>query len=468
MAQRNQISRTNKPSWMKGTGPYVGRVVNHLDSEYNGQLEVEILKITEAGNAEEGSGYFIPCQQISPFYGVTPRKGVTENPQYDYTQKSYGIWAVPPDIGVRVLVLFAEEQFGYGYWFGCLPDKNMNFMLPGYASTTYNDKDKSSPVPVGEYNKAIEKGTGKDATQYIKPHSPDALAQLQEQGLDKDHIRGTTTSSARREIPSNVYGWSTPGGYDRRPNKPTVKYGEKFAESNVPFNRLGGHSFVMDDGDQTLLRKGHPSITACEYVNFEAGERGGDQTLPHNDLLRLRTRTGHQILLHNSEDLIYIGNSTGSTWIEMTSNGKIDIFANDSVSIHTQNDFNFKADRDINIEAGNNVNIKAGNQMMTETGANWEVKVGADGKITCAGTSNIKSAHHFETAGRIDMNGPAAAEAGSAPVPIRVPQHEPWAGHENLNPENHTPEKTNVDPAAGNTEVPETLKPVPDTFRKSS
>ena len=28
--------------------------------------------------------------------------------------------------------------------------------------------------------------------------------------------------------------------------------------------------------------------------------------------------------------------------------------------------------------------------MITETGANYEIKVGADGKITCAGTSNIK------------------------------------------------------------------------------
>ena len=56
------------------------------------------------------------------------------------------------------------------------------------------------------------------------------------------------------------------------------------------------------------------------------------------------------------------------------------------------------------IEAGNNINIQAGNQMITETGANYEIKVGVDGKIT-AGTSNIKS-KHYETADRIDMNGP--------------------------------------------------------------
>ena len=56
-------------------------------------------------------------------------------------------------------------------------------------------------------------------------------------------------------------------------------------------------------------------------------EIGGAPNSPFNELVRLRTRTGHQILMHNSEDLIYIGNAKGTTWIEMTANGKIDIFA---------------------------------------------------------------------------------------------------------------------------------------------
>jgi hypothetical protein len=130
----------------------------------------------------------------------------------------------------------------------------------------------------------------------------------------------------------------------------------------------------------------------------------------------------------------------------MTANGKIDIYSKDSISIHTENDFNFKADRNINLEAGQNINIKAGNQMAMETSANWTVKVGADGMLTCAGSSNIKSAAHKETAGRIDMNGPAAAEAGAAPIPNRVPKRGSWTGQENKNPEEHTPEKTDNDP----------------------
>lgn len=50
MSQRNVLERSERPSWMKGVGPYIGKIVNHLDPEYNGRIEVEILKITKSGN----------------------------------------------------------------------------------------------------------------------------------------------------------------------------------------------------------------------------------------------------------------------------------------------------------------------------------------------------------------------------------------------------------------------------------
>ena len=516
----NQLTRGVKPDWMKGSGPYIGRVVNHLDPEYMGSIEVEILKITESGNAEESSGFLVPCKYLSPFYGVTPRAGVTENDGYDYTQKSYGMWAIPPDVGVKVMVIFVEGNYGYGYWMGCIQDNFMNFMVPGNASTSYNDLDKSKALPVGEFNKVKETGAGRDPTQYIKPHAKDQYDQLTAQGLTVDTIRGITSSSARRETPSMVFGWSTPGPYDRRPGKPKAKYGEKLAQSDIPFSRLGGSSIVMDDGDASLVRKTKASAGGSEYANVEQGEKG-DVTVPANELLRLRTRTGHQILLHNSEDLIYIAHGSGNSWIEMTANGKIDIYAADSVSIHSNNDFNFKADRDINIEAGNDINVSAGakiNQTSTAdlniksgaglntessgayniksgaamniesssafniksgavlalgSAANFEVTAGADGVITASGSNNLASSAHKITAGAISFNGAPASTAGSpggagsaeeAKKPTRLPEHEPWGGHESGDPTQHTPDKT----ISGGTAPTSTgATPIRDTFRKN-
>ena len=439
------VPAKNKQKKIEGPGPYLAIVRSHLDVEYMGGLEVELLKTTSEGNSTEATGERVPVKYLSPFYGVTPYDGVSENEGYDYTQKSYGFWAVPPDVGTKVLVIFAEGNRGQGYWIGCVQDQNMNFMVPGNASTTYNTEDQTKARPVAEYNKKTEDSNGTNATQYLKPCNPDACAILDSNGLADDPIRGTTTSSARRDMPSMVFGWSSPGPLDRRDGKPTVKTGTRGSAIDIKSSRLNGTTIVMDDGDPTLFRKGPvrgPDATPSEYASLKDG---GNPNIPFNELFRIRTRTGHQILLHNAEDLIYIAHGSGDSWIEMTANGKIDIYANDSVSIHTENDFNFKATRDINIEAGRNVNIKAGNQMMTQTAANYELKVGADGKITCEGTSNITSKHHYETADRIDMNGPPAALAEDAPTPTRVPKRGAWTGAENKNPLEHTPEKTNSD-----------------------
>jgi|TARA_B110000908_G_scaffold8286_1_gene10250 hypothetical protein len=436
-----------KVSSFDGPGPYVAIVRNHLDTEYMGRIEVELLKTTTEGNIPNAAGEVVPVSYLSPFYGVTPYAGTGENDTFAYTQKSYGFWAVPPDIGTKVLVIFAEGNKGNGYWIGCIQDQYMNFMVPGNASTSYNNEDQSKIVPVGEYNKRTEEAVGNNPTQFIKPVNTDAVNVLTTNGLLTDQIRGTTSSSARREVPSMVFGWSSPGPLDRRPGAPKVSTGATGSQIEMPASRLTGSSIVMDDGDASLFRVGKASETPSKYATLADG---GDPTIPASELFRIRTRTGHQILLHNSEDLIYIAHGSGKSWIEMTANGKIDIYAEDSISMHTGADFNFKADRNINFEAGGNINMKAANTMSTQTGANWNVLCGADGKLTCSGTSNIVSSGHRETAGTINMNsgGAAAAAADAAQVPTRVPLAAPYTGAENKNPAEHTSAKTNNDPAA--------------------
>ena len=437
----------SKISNFDGPGPFVAIVRNHLDTEYMGRIEVELLKSTTEGGVPNAPGEVVPVSYLSPFAGVTPYAGTGENDTFSYTQKSYGFWAIPPDIGTKVLVIFAEGNKGNGYWIGCIQDQYMNFMTPGNASTSYNNEDQTKILPVGEYNKRTEEAVGNNPTQFIKPVNTDAVKVLTDSGLLTDQIRGTTTSSARREVPSMVFGWSSPGPLDRRPGAPKVSTGSTGNQIEMPASRLTGSSIVMDDGDPSKFRVGKASETPSKYATIE---EGGDPNIPANELFRIRTRTGHQILLHNSEDLIYIAHGSGKSWIEMTASGKIDIYAEDSISMHTNADFNFKADRNINFEAGANINIKAGNTMSLQTGADWNVSCGADGKLTCGGTSSIASSGHRETAGTINMNssGAPAFSADAAQTPTRVPTAAPYSAAENRNPAEHTAAKTNNDPVA--------------------
>ena len=478
-------------------GPYVGVIVNNQDPTFMGTLEVAIIKSYQ-DDPEDVSGQTVPARYLSPFYGVTNLRWETGNSvsNFQETQKSYGMWMVPPDIGTRVLVIFVDGDYSQCYWIGCIADKYMNYMLPGLSAQTLPATALSSDqqstygnttsLPVGEYNKTayVTSGfaNGIDPNNAIRPVHPFANILLS-QGLLKDAIRGITSSSARREAPITVFGISTPGPLDKSPGAQTgyLTYGGETVP--VPASRLGGSTFVMDDGDSD----------------------------GNNELVRIRTRTGHQILLHNTSDLIYIANGQGTAWIELTGNGKIDIYSEDSISIHSEQDFNFRADRNINIE-GKNINISANGNMALQTKGDLGIAVtgattlnshgaisfstdlefdifattdlkltgntnanlsggtinigGADTINYNAGTHKFQGSHQTHTSA--DGPTPATyAKVAALPqfgVPItngagslntimqRVPMHEPWTQHESI--DSALFDSFNTDTSTGGNPIP--------------
>ena len=163
-----QESRTRRSSQLS-PGIYLGQVVNHLDSTFMGGIEVQIL--SRRGSS---ANYDLqPCRYGSPFLGSTPYSGATRNDDYASTQKGYGFWAVPPDIGSQVVVVMPEGNFAEAIWIAVVAEPAVNFMIPGYASTTFNKDDPSKALPVGEYNKRTTSTVGTDPNVYIKPVNTD-------------------------------------------------------------------------------------------------------------------------------------------------------------------------------------------------------------------------------------------------------------------------------------------------------
>lgn len=521
-------------------GPHLAKIVSHADPEYMGRLQVQIFR--EVGNNEASSTELRYAYYSSPFFGYTSKDFVGKEPDdYDNTQKAYGMWMIPPDVGTQVIVVALDGDPKKTYIIGCIPDTYMNFSVPGHAATQFAVEDSKATdkerVPVAEYNKVANPTTA-DPTIIPKPASP--LEQVFDtQGLLEDDTRGITTSSSRREVPSAVFGISTPGPVDKEGKRGvTGKAESKVVGAFV--SRLGGTTLVMDDGDDKFLRRTKANEGPPDYAAVEQDELDGLKDIPHNELVRIRTRTGHQILLHNSEDLIYIGNARGTAWIELSSDGKIDIFAGDSISVHTAQDLNLYADRDINIEAGRNYNVKVGAEMHTQvtadqilivdgnqnihikqnvdvsydqeykhkvTGAvnknfvndykhtvgnNFDLNIGGYNYQTSGGANETKAATIVESAGTIHMNGPQAATAASAesaelPKPLkthslpneegqglyttivrRLPTHEPWPHHENLDPEKFKPDLTDRDVDGRNEETSETMNFTPDYWKQYS
>jgi len=480
MSVEKRTSVANETGKM-GAGVYLAKIIGFLDPSFMAGIEVTLLR--EQGNDIGDLGQTYTVKYSSPFYGVTAFEymGLNET-DYNDTQKSYGIWFPPFEIGTTVMLLFVDGNPAEGYIIGCVPGRFMNQMIPAIGASTAvtlsaEDKtkyDTSQPLPVAEANRKANDLEKNDKIDKVKKAVHPIADAFLRQGLLEDDARGATTSSSRRNVPNMVFGISTPGPLDRRDGAKKQFIGSRQASSPtaVPVSRLGGSTLVFDDGDDRYQRKKSAGEGPVEYADVQAGEKG-EPDIPYNEYVRLRTRTGHQILLHNSEDLIYIGNSRGTSWIELTSNGKIDIYAEDSISIHTEQDLNIRADRDINMEAGRNVNIKAvdGN-FYAEAGSNYQLFAGVNGQLTALAVTNIVSgASHLETSPIIHMNGPPAVpvvplSTHDNPVtssqqpwakkryrvddPLksimkRIPMHEPWILHENQAPKELTPDNTDRD-----------------------
>jgi len=418
-----------------GTAPYLAKIVSHLDPQFQGGFEVTLIRNSGSEVADETQTYVV--RYASPFYGTTAYEFMGKNNTFDDTQKSYGFWAMPPDVGVTGLVIFIEGNAAQGYWIACIPDKFANHMIPAIGGTTVYETDQDyeqgeHPLPVAEHNrKANELDKALEIDKIPRAVHPVAET-FKRQGLIRDEFRGTSTSSGRRDIPNLVFGMSSPGPLDRNGKRSFT--GVKQAQALIPVSRLGGTVFVMDDGDDRYFRDKPASEEPPIYT-----KGAGDKNIPYNEHFRIRTRTGHQILLHNSEDLIYIGNARGTAWIEISSDGKIDIFAADSISMRTKADFNFYADRDINFEAGRNINIKAGGEMYTNVVKdsilivegnrnthifeNDSLKIDKDQKIIVSGNlDHTVSGNYKQTVGsNYDLNvGSSIKETAGASIDIKA------------------------------------------------
>jgi GH24 family phage-related lysozyme (muramidase) len=302
-------------------GVFLGFIKQATDVQRNGRL---MVWIPEFGSAPDNPSGWTLVNYCSPFAGATNVDTIskTDTHQFDQTQTSYGMWMVPPDVNNEVLIMFINGDPSRGVWIGCLYNQFMNNMVPGMAADAKNWEYPGKIVPVAEYNKWDTSVTEPDRA--IKPFEKTKFRGVSNQGLINDRSRGTTTSSARREAPSNVFGIITPGPVI----DPSV--------TSDKFRRKGGSSFIMDDG------------TGTEYI-------------------QLTTKTGAQIRLDETNGFVYLLNRDGTAWVQMDQKGNIDIFSAVDISLRGQRDVNIRADRNINMEAGQNIYMKAAKDTIQET-----------------------------------------------------------------------------------------------------
>lgn len=438
--------------------PVFGVVKDNIDPIRCGRLRVYIDDMS--GQDPEDSNSWATVNYMTPFYGLTAGDApATGYGTYLNNPSSYGMWTSPPDIGTTVICLFVNGDTNYGYWIGCVPEPEALYMVPAIGSAetvvtnegeanSYGGATKLPVANINSNNPDIDKSSS--FFNEPKPVHSYLAGVLAQQGLIRDSIRGAIGTSAQRESPSRVgWGVNTPGRpiYEGGFTDETVAdaaTGDGQKTSLKVISRRVGHSIVMDDGD--LI--------------------GRDQ------LIRLRTSLGHQILMSDDGQTLFIIHANGQSYIELGKEGTIDMYATNSVNIRTQGDLNLHADNNININAkkdlnlyGENVNIqsdkktevKVGTDYATQVQNNHTVKASGQMSFKSAGTAGFaSSAVTYINGSKVNLNtgespltpsdvkafttvahtdslfdkekGWAAAPASLLSIVSRAPAHSPWAG----------------------------------------
>ena len=437
--------------------PVFGVVKDNIDPIRSGRLRVYVSDM--GGTDPNDANSWVTVNYMTPFYGLTEGSGdKTGYGTYLQNPVSYGMWTSQPDVGTTVICIFVNGDPNYGYWIGCVPEPEALFMVPANGSTetavlnaseadSYGGAKKLPVTNINTNNNAIN-----DSPAFYnepKPVNSYLAGVLNQQGLIRDTIRGTIGTSSQRESPSRVgWGVNTPGRpiYEGGFTDETITdaaTGEGQQSSLKITSRRVGHSIVMDDGD--LL--------------------GRDQ------LVRLRSSLGHQILMSDDGQCLFIIHANGQSWVELGKEGTIDMYATNSVNIRTQGDLNLHADNNINMHAkkdfnlyGENVTINSDKKTDFRIGTDYSIqslgkytlKVGGGMSLASTGEASVASeAVTFINGSKVNLNtgsaslvpeevkplstiahtdtlndptkGWAAAPGALLSIVSRAPAHSPWA-----------------------------------------
>jgi len=384
-----KIKSDSQTYFTNKSGLYLARVVDNADPAYDGNIWVEIVGQNNTNSEDTQESRQSTYTKIRSLQTM----GGTINGENFSTQ--YGSSFSPPEVGTEILVGFGEGQ-QEGFLFGSLTPTGKNASIPGLSASPL-DEDPDVIAPTLEAS-SFEAQSG---NQRVRHPIAERIA---EQGTALDPIRGIGSEGARRESPSRVSGFSSPGG----------------------------HSFVMDDG----------TVAYSEGVNHTPDQSRKAGT---NNLIRLRSGGGAQLLLNDEAGIVYVVSQNGNGWIQIDADGNVDIYSAKNVSIHSGDTINFYAADAFNVEA-DVINMKSrGDSINLESGsADINLLSSKNIKLTSGLNLHEKSGGDIiqSSDGNIHLNGPVAESAEPVtpePLPVnrgvkesivgRIPEHEPYGGH---------------------------------------
>lgn len=325
-------------------GMTLGVVIDTDDPLQMGRLKIFCPSL----NDDPKQLQYVPWSvYASPFSGSINNSSFTRGTG-DVTPESdgalhYGFWAIP-ELGAHVLVACVDGDYRRRFWFACVPShQETNTLHTGrwkWENGTVEGPLTSSDQPMEPlYTNTKEAFRDQKDSPEWKTRIADYQATAirddtgQVPNSKKQTYKDQTNESLRDNEPDD---WTHEAigahGYDWSGFK---NMGAFLSSRTYGMSTPGMHMFVMDDR-------------------------------PFNNRIKFRTTTGHQILLDDTNERIYISTNKGNNWIEFDSNGNIDMYSSTRISISGEADINISAGKSIRMYAGENINMYAGHLNLTD------------------------------------------------------------------------------------------------------
>lgn len=365
----------------------VGHVVDTNDPQHRGRIRVYCPDFGDLpGNDISGVPW---CQYMSPFGGMVSSDKMTRGPGDHSTKGSvaYGMWALPK-VGAQGLVMCINGDPSRRVFVGCLPPMHSEHTMPHGRYIDGDGPFSSEEAPIEPLYSNLKKAFGDKTSSEYQSRAADCGVT----GLNQDHIDNNLTGSKKKD--------STSGYKQSRltPDKKSDLTGTVFDNQVYSLTTPGFHSISMDDSKD-------------------------------NGRIRIRTGCGHNILLDDTNERIYINSAEGNNWIEIDQDGTIDIYASQSISIKSDTDINLTADKsirmhapDIHICADQNIRVTATNELTQD--AKNITQIAAENYATSSKTTSLNAANAFEVNSKITtIGGNKLGLAGSkiiASTPIKL------------------------------------------------
>lgn len=355
----------------------LGVVVDTNDPQQMGRIRVFCAGF---GDTKEKELQHIPWAiHISPLAGVTnfgkrgapPEKGDPKRPTEGAEDASdsegsvtYGMWNVPK-IGAHVLVGCIEGDTGLRFWIGCIHPQYLTHTMPhGRYLWSKDDGDKLPDGPVDTIENPIEplytnleKSFTKKGLDLVEetPSQPRKNMEWRSRGADLQAAAINSDQLESDEGPGSEVADHDPKDFSF--TKVTEEDGRVKTIEGAGY----GVSQLEPDARYDTTRYNYDSHvyswTTPGFHSIAMDDRHW------NCRMRFRTTAGHQILLDDTNERIYISTAQGETWIELDRVGNVDIHASRNLSVHSGGDINFTTDQTFRVYAKQGIHMFSESEM---------------------------------------------------------------------------------------------------------